>query len=299
MLDYRHQVFRAVAENLNFTRAATELHISQPAVTQHVKALEDHYGVPLFRRGAGGVALTPAGRTLLSAVENAAHLQRQTEREVRSGGNVLAGPLRLGASTTIAQYFLPALLGRFQREHPEVELTLRIGNTREVADAVRVDRVDLGLVEGPSGRRDLHASAFLEDEIVCIASPQHPFAERTRIKATDLTQAGWVMREPGSGTRDVVERSMKRSGISPAQLRLVLETESSETIKGFVASGAALAFISRLAVAAELAARILVVVPVVALKITRSFYFLRPRGPAPAGPIGAFMEAVESQPRKP
>ena len=292
MLDYRFKVFQAVANELNFTRAAEALHISQPAVTQHVKALEESYGTPLFRRGPNGVSLTAAGQLLLSAVVRGADLERQTDHAIRRGHNLLAGPLRLGASTTIAQYFLPAPLGTFRRDHPAVELTLQIGNTREIADAVRTGRIDLGLVEGPSERRDLHASPFYEDEIVCIASPRHAFAGRSRTTPANLLDAEWVMREPGSGTRDVVERALKHAGVRAGRRRVVLETDSSETIKGLVASGAGVAFISRLAIAAELATHTLVIVPIAGLRITRSFFFLHPQGPRPAGAIGAFMDAI-------
>lgn len=294
MLDYRLQVFRAVAQKLNFTRAAESLHISQPAVTQHVKALEHHYRTSLFRRASGGITLTPAGRVLLAAADRTAALERETEAHIREGQVELAGPLRLGASTTIAQYFLPAALGRFQQQHRSVELTLRIGNTREVADGVRAGRFDLGLVEGPSERRDLHATAFWLDEIVCVAAVGHPLAAKPRTKPEELAAASFVLREPGSGTRDVVERALKKAGVEPSKLNVMLETESSETIKGLVACGGAVAFLSRLALTSELALGRLVVVPVAGLRIQRHFFFLHAQGPRPTGPAGAFMETVSA-----
>jgi DNA-binding transcriptional LysR family regulator len=292
MLDYRFKVFQAVAEKLNFTRAAENLHISQPAVTQHVKLLEEHYGTPLFRRAAGGIVLTPAGQFLLAAVGRAAELERQTEAQIRSGQALLSGALRVGASTTIAQYFLPAVLGKFQAAHPKVDLTLRIGNTREVADALRAGRLDLGLVEGPSERRDLHATPFFEDEVLCVAAPTHPLALKTKLKAADLAGVNFVLREPGSGTRDVVERALKKACVSMKSLKTVLETDSSETIKGLVAAGAGAAFISRLAITSDLASGRLVIVPVSGLTIRREFYFLYPQGPRPIGVPAVLMDFV-------
>lgn len=293
MLDYRCKVFQAVAAQLNFTRAAEALHISQPAVTQHIKALEEHYGAALFRRGTGGITLTPAGQTLLAAVGRAATLERETERVLRNGQPELSGPLRLGASTTVAQYFLPQALGDFLSRHPAVELTLRIGNTREVTDGLRAGRLDLGLIEGPAHRRDLQTVAFFDDEIVCVAGPQHPLAKAARVNPAALASAGLVLREPGSGTRDVVERALRQAGLRPQSLRVILETEASETIKGVVATGAGVAFLSRLAVEAELARKTLVAVAIEGLTIRRPFFFVLPQGPRPTGPAGAFMSAVE------
>lgn len=292
MLDYRLEVFRAVAEQLNFTRAAETLHISQPAVTQHIKHLEEHYRVALFRRGAGGIALTPAGQLLYEASGRAAELSRQTAAQLRRGLAVVSGPLRLGASTTVAQYFLPPILGRFQKEHPQVAVTLRIGNTRDVADALRAGRLDLGLVEGPGERGGLRAEAFYDDEIVCVAAPGHPLAQRRTVTPAALREASFVLREPGSGTRDVVERALRKAGVAPAKLAVILETDSSETIKGLVATGVAVAFLSRLAIRAELQLRQLVVVPVAGLTIPRQFHFIHAQGPRPAGPAGRFCDAV-------
>ncbi|HEY0945302.1 MAG TPA: LysR family transcriptional regulator [Opitutaceae bacterium] len=294
MLDYRLQVFREVAEKLNFTRAAESLHISQPAVTQHIKVIEAHYGTPLFRRAAGGITLTPAGRVLLAATERMAALVHETEAALRDGQVQLTGPLRIGASTTIAQYFLPGLIARFRQQHRSVELTLRIGNTREVAEGVRAARLDLGLVEGPGERRDLRAVPFYDDEIVCVTAPGHPLARREHVRPADLATVPFVLREPGSGTRDVVERALKQAGLRPAALTLLLETESSEAIKGLVAAGDAAAFLSRLAIGSELALKRLVVVPVEGLRVRRKFFFLFSQGPIPAGAAGAFMDFISS-----
>lgn len=298
MLDYRLKVFRVVAEKLNFTRAAEALHISQPAVTQHVKALEATYGTPLFRRGAGGITLTPAGQVLFAAAGQAAELERRTEAQLRKGQPKLAGPLRLGSSTTIAQYFLPAHIGRFQRDYPAVELTLRIGNTREVADAVRAGQLDLGLVEGPGERHNLSASPFFDDELVCVASPRHPLAHAARpLTPAELSRQTFVMREPGSGTRDVVERALRRARVRPERLRVMIESDSSETIKGLVRASEAVAFLSRLVIANELAAHQLVILPIRGLVLTRKFFTLHPQGPRPGGPPGEFMAQLAGKGR--
>ncbi|PTY06991.1 LysR family transcriptional regulator [Opitutaceae bacterium EW11] len=295
MLDYRAKVFRAVAEKLNFTRASEQLHISQPAVTQHIKALEEHYGTALFHRSPGGIRLTAAGQSLLKAVIRGCELEHETELALRSRQTLLAGPLRIGSSTTVAQYFLPAPLGRFQQEHPKVDVSLQIGNTQEIADSVRNARLDVGLVEGPGERRDLHAEDFFQDEIVCVAAPSSAYAKKQRLAVEDLAAAPLVMREPGSGTRDVTERALRKEGLRATALRVVLETESTETIKGLVASGVGLGFISRLAVANEVTLGKLAVVPIARFRIPRDFTFLYPQGPRPSGAVGAFMDSIRDR----
>ncbi len=289
MLDYRLLVFRTVAEKLNFTRAAEVLHISQPAVTQHIKQLEAHYGTPLFRRSPAGIALTDAGHVLFDHASRTLDAHGKIEAQIRAGLAVLTGPLRLGASMTIAQYLLPRWLGKFQQAQPGVALTLRNGNTEEITGALLAGRIDLGLIEGPSGRRELKSVPFFEDEILCLAAPTHPLARKARVTLAELAGAAFVGREPGSGTRHVVERALKKAGLTPGKLNVVLESSGSETIKGLLASGLGLGFLSRLAAQNELALGQLSIVPVRGLRIARPFYFLHLQGPPPTGPAGAFI----------
>lgn len=297
MLDYRLKVFRAVAEQRNFTRAAESLHISQPAVTQHVKLLEEHYGTALLHRTPQGVELTPAGAIVLAAAAAVADIERATAAQVRAGQKLLVGPLRVAASTTVAQYFLPAAIARFQAEHPRVELTLRVANTREVTDGVRAGRFELGVIEGPAERPDVRTQAFFVDEIVCVGSPRTDLARRKEIRATDLAQAVFILRELGSGTREIVEQALRRAKVPVSRLRVQLEAESSEAIKRLVAAGPAVAFLSRLAIANEVRSGELKIIPVRGLTIKRDFSFVFPQGPGAIGPAAAFVATVSEQAR--
>jgi len=293
MPDYRLHVFKIAAETLNFTGAARELHISQPAVTQHIKQLEEHYGQALFVRGAAGLALTSSGQVLYEHALRTEAVEADLEARLRTDSSVLRGTLKLAASTTIAQYLLPRWLGTFAQTHPQVRLDLRMGNTEEVGAALSAGRVELGLIEGFYARRELKSERFFEDEIVVVAAPSHPLAKKKgRLSLADLAAAPWVLREPGSGTREVVERALKRVRVNPKKLRVVLESWSSETIKGLVETGAGLGFLSRLALRHELAAGALVVLPVEGLQIRRWFQVLRPQGPPPNGLAGYFADFV-------
>jgi LysR family transcriptional regulator, transcriptional activator of the cysJI operon len=293
MLDYRLHVFRVVAEQLNFTRAAGRLHISQPAVTRHIRQLEEHYGQPLFVRAPGGITLTPAGHALLEHAVNVEALNDGVERRIRAGAEIVAGPLRLGASTTIAQYLLPRWLGRFRQQHPQVDLSLRMGNTEEVAGALLAGRIDLGLIEGPSGHRDLATECFADDEIVPVVAPDHVLAGKARVTAADLGATPCVMREQGSGTRRVVEGALKKAGINPRKLAIILESDASETIKGIVETGAGVAYLSRLALRHELARGCLVALRVAGLRIVRPLHVLRAQGPRATGAAGVFVDFLK------
>ncbi|MFA6961194.1 MAG: LysR family transcriptional regulator [Opitutaceae bacterium] len=290
MIDYRLHVFRVVAEQLNFTRAAGRLHISQPAVTQHIKHLESHYGQPLFVRAPGGITLTAAGHALLEHAVRVEVLSDGIAQRLREGLPLVAGPLKLAASTTIAQYLLPDRLGRFRQAHPQVELSLRMGNTEEVAGALLAGRIDLGLIEGPSGRSELKTERFAEDEIVPVVAPDHPLAKKKRVTAADLAATPCVLRETGSGTRQVVERAFKRAGINPGKLNVIMEIDSSETIKGLIETGVGVAYLSRLALRHELARGCLAELNVKALRIMRPLFLLYPQGPRPTGATGVFMD---------
>jgi len=294
MPDYRLHVFRTVAEKLNFTRAAAALNISQPAVTQHIKQLEGHYGQPLFVRAPGGILLTPAGHALLDHTVQVEELHRAVEQRLRAGQALVGGSLKLGASTTIAQYLLPRFLGQFQQQYPQVELTLRMGNTAEVAGALLAHRIDLGLIEGPSGRRELKTECFAEDEIVAVVSPEHPLAKKTRVTPAELAETPCVLREPGSGTRQVVELALKRVGRDARHLKVVLESDSSETIKGLIETGVGVGFLSRLALRHELASGVLKILSVSGLKLNRPLQVLYPQGPRPTGVVGVFIDFLKT-----
>jgi len=293
MHDYRLHVFRLVAEKLNFTQASRSLRISQPAVTQHIKLLEEYYGQPLFVRGAGAISLTPAGHALLEHTIKIEVMHAGLEKRLLAGLAVVGGPLKLAASTTIAQYLLPRWLGRFQQSYPQVELSLRMGNTEEVTGALLAKRVDLGLIEGPSNRRELKAVSFYEDEIVPVAAPNHPLAVSRKISVEQLQQAPCVLREQGSGTRRVVESALKRANIDPKKLNVVMISDSSETIKGLLETGMGVGFLSRLALRHELERKTLQVLSVPGLKITRPLRILFPQGPEPLGPAGVFVDFLQ------
>ena len=282
--NFRLVVFRTVAEELSFRNAAEELYLTQPAVSLQIKALEEDLGVQLFDRSGTHVKLTAAGQVLLDYAEQVHALLARAEHEIGALSGDHAGRLALGASTTIAQYVLPRLLGEFCREHPRVYPTLISGNTEEIVEALVKQKIALGCIEGPSRSRDVKTEPFLKDELVLIASTAHEWAERASIACADLPAAPMLMRERGSGSRRVVEMALERHGVKRGALQVAMDLNSTEAIKSAVEAGLGVGFVSRWAIAKDLRLNsTFKIVEVDGLRIERDLLVAYAAGPEPLG----------------
>jgi DNA-binding transcriptional LysR family regulator len=284
---FRLTVFRIVAERQSFTSAAEVLHISQPAVTAHIKALEETVGTRLFERTNLGARLTRAGERLHAYARDVNELTQAALRDIGAMNGEVLGRLYLGASTTIAQYLLPRLLAGFLEVHPRIDLSVQSANTEQIVAQVLSRKMDIGLIEGPPGTSDVRLESLTDDEIVLIVPATHRFATT----APTLAEVGaepLLLRETGSGTRRVVEDALRKAGLSLRNLRIVMELDSTEAIKSGVEAGLGIAFVSRWALR-QSPCQDLRVIPVDGLSITRAFQFIYPHGPEPEGPPGEFL----------
>ena len=242
--NFRLKVFRAVAEHLSFRKAGEALYLTQPAVTLQIKALEEELGTKLFERSATGVRVTEAGKVLLQYAEQMHQLAGEAERRLAALKGEIAGDLVLGASTTIAQYVLPALLAEFSRAHPAIRLQVFSENTEHVAEGVANGRFGLGLIEGPPKRRDLKVNPWFDDELLLVVPAGHDWAGHGTIAPEALVGAPLVMRELGSGSRHVVENALQKAGLRLGSLRIVMELDSTEAILACVEAGLGVGFVS-------------------------------------------------------
>jgi len=286
--NFRLKVFRAVAENASFRKAGEELYLTQPAVTQQVKALEEDLGIPLFDRTGNRVELTSAGSMLLRYVRQVDALVGRAEQEIAALNHTEGGELCLGVSTTISQYVLPRMLKEFRNKHPKIRLSVRSGNTEHIVEALIDQKVSLGLIEGPARRRDVRTEPFLDDELVLIVPGSHEWADLTSLSSEDLTGVPLLMRERGSGSRRVIESALSAVGLRLKSLNVTMELDSTEAIKSAAESGLGVGFVSRWAIANEVRLGLLKIVPVPGLHIFRKFTLAYPSGPEPQGPAGAF-----------
>jgi len=278
MSDFRLKVFQAVAKNLSFTKASQELFVSQPAITKHVQELEATYRTRLFDRQGSRISLTESGKLLLEHCERILEEYKRLEYEMHLLHNEYTGELRLGASTTIAQYVLPAMLGGFIGKFPKVSLSLMNGNSREIEAALQEHRIDLGLVEGVFRLPNLKYTTFLEDELVAVIRTNSKLAVGEEITSEELPGLPLVLRERGSGTLDVFERSLLRHNIKLSSLKVLMYLGSTESIKLFLEHTDCLGIVSVRSISRELYAGLLRVVEIKDMPMSREFCFAQPQG---------------------
>jgi DNA-binding transcriptional LysR family regulator len=261
MADRRLQVFHAVARQLSFTKAAEQLFMTQPAVTFQIKQLEEHLNTRLFERRHGRIALTPAGELVLGYAEKILKLSEELETRVGELTGDISGPLLLGASTTIAEFFLPQILGEFKALHPLVQARMTVGNSEVIERRVAEHALDIGLIESASHLPGLQTEVCCEDVLVMICSPKYKLAKAKRVSAAEIAGEPFISREPGSGTREFADQYLQRNKIAPDAINVVMELGSPEAIKGVVATGLGVSILSRATVAKELKLGVLVAVP--------------------------------------
>jgi len=287
--DFRLKVFRSVAKNLSFTKASQELFVSQPAITKHIQELESCYEARLFHREGNKISLTEAGKLLLKHSEKVLDDYKQLEYEMHLLHNEFIGELKLGASTTIAQYVLPPLLANFIEKHPKVNLSLLNGNSREIETALQEHRIDLGLVEGISRLPNLKYTRFLEDELVAVVNARNRLSLPEEITPEDLRRIPLVLRERGSGTLDVFERALSRFGIKLSSLNVLMYLGSTESIKCFIEHTDCMGIISVRSICRELSAGQLRVLEIAGMPMMREFDFVQLQGKE-AGLAQRFMD---------
>jgi len=297
--DFRLQVFHTVAQRLNFTRAAKELFITQPAVTRHIQELEQHFNLKLFERNGTRIRLTPAGKRLLQHTEELFAVYRNLEFDMSSLTQGQKGRLFLGGSMTTAPYIIPPILADFHSRYTEVQVSLMTGNTQQIEQSLVDQQIDLGIVEGHSRNPAIRYTQFMKDEIVLVSNPAHPLAKKQNIRPDELTRIPLLLREPGSGTLEVLAHALKSIGIKLSQLQKEMQLNSTEVIKSYLLHAPCMAFLSVHAILKELQNNECTIVDVKGLTIERNFYFARLQGEAQALPELFMKFALHRQKKTP
>ncbi len=257
MSDRRLQVFYSVARHLSFTKAAEALHMTQPAVTFQVRQLEEQFNTRLFDRTHNRINLTEAGDRVYHYAKQIFELYSRMEGEVRELTGEVSGVVILGASTTIAEYMLPSLLGAFKRKFPDVVIRLRVSNTDGIVTMVEENEIDLGVVEAPVSNKSLVVEICRVDTLVAVLPPEHELAGRGSLPVADVLKYPFITREEGSGTREVTFDYLRGAGLEPANLNLVMELGSPESIKGAIEADMGISILSRSTIGKELQLRTL------------------------------------------
>ena len=292
----RLEIFTKVAELGSFSRAAEALFLTQPTISEHVRALEDELGVQLLDRLGRGATPTRAGQLLLGYARRMLALSREAHQALERFQGRMSGELVVGGSTIPGEYVLPALIGQFKTKYPDISISLLIGSSRQVSEWLEEGRVEVGVVGASPSSRALDAKELMADELVAVVPSTHPWAARRVATLADLQKEPMVVRERGSGSREALEHALHAAGISLATLRVVGEMGSTQAVKQAVRAGVGIAVISKRAVEDECRAGLLACVKLKDLRVARAFHLVTNRDRTRSPLAEAFVEFVESQP---
>jgi DNA-binding transcriptional LysR family regulator len=265
-------IFYTVAEKGSFSAAAASLHMTQPAVTMQVQSLEEYFGTKLFVRSTKKVELTEAGKTLLPYARRSIELIMETEAAMAKFTQKLEGRLHLGASMTIGEYILPRILGPFSREYPNIHVSVKVINTSQIVEELISHQLTFGLVEAPVSHPELRSEAVMEDELMLILPDGHPLLQWEEVPLDEALRYPFVLREQGSGTRQVMEEELQARGISPLRMDIVMELGSTGAVKSAVEAGLGLSILSPTSVKHEARLGVLHTRRIAGVRFKRQFY---------------------------
>ena len=291
----RLRSFVLAAEQLNFSEAAKQLHLTQPTISHHIKSLETDLGVELFNRGGSRLQITEAGRSLLPWARKLIQDSNEMQEMAASLQNGIAGHLRIACSTTAGKYILPQLAARFSRRHPGVHVSILACMPDHVAPQLLEEEANLGVVSYETHEEQIEYQVFFEDLITLIVPASHPWAVLRRIEPTDLLNEKIIMRESTSGTRRVMLSELAKHDISIEDLNVFLELGNAEAIVRTVAAGYGVSFVSTLASACPLERGNVVEVHVDGLELQRTIYMIRKRYETPTRPQDAFWSFIHDE----
>jgi DNA-binding transcriptional LysR family regulator len=285
------KVFCEVVERNGFTRAAEALYLTQPAVSRQVRELEQHYGVELFEQIGKRIYPTEAGNTLYNYAKQIFHTLDDLDVDLNQLKGLKAGHLRIAASATAGTYLLPPLLGRFKRKYPGIEVTLEILNSQQVEQRLlEYQQLDLGVMEQPVVEESLYSETFGEEELVVIVPPEHPLAERDVLLAADLRGERFIQREPGSGTRTLLDEEFVRLNV---KVKPVMELGSTAAVKEAVAAGLGISVVAGRAIRLEISAGLLKALPCPDLRLTRGIRYVYHKDRRLSRAASAFLQMLK------
>ncbi len=252
MEDHKLKVFCTVAETKSFSKTSEIIHLTQPAVSLQIQALEETYETKLFDRTGNTISLTPSGEVLYNYAKDILALYAEAEKEIGKITGLIRGSIMIGASTTIGNYVLPSVIVDFKKAHPKIKVSVVIGNTKRIEDLVNGGAIDFGVVEGSTTKQRIVAEPIIDDELIIIIPPYHPWAKRRLVSILELSKEPFILREEGSGTRIHIERFLTSHGVNLSDLKVVMSLGGIESIKLAVENGIGISIISKWAARKEL-----------------------------------------------
>ncbi len=277
MEDHKLRVFCAVADTKSFSKASELIHLTQPAVSLQIQAMEELYETRLFDRSGNSINLTPAGEILYRRAKEILALYAEAQKNISEITGSIKGSLSIGASSTIGNYLLPLIISAFKKRVPQVNISLVVSNTKIITDKLNAGEIDIALVEGDVSKQRFTVDTLLSDDLVVIMSPAHSWVERRNIPGVELTKEPLILREEGSGTRQIILKRLEEHGIKLADLRLSLTLGSTEAIKGAVEEGVGVSIVSAWAAQKAIKHGLLKATTFKDIKFHRNFSIISPK----------------------
>jgi len=275
---FRLKIFYYAAKYHSFTKAAELSFITQPAVTKNIKELEQELGISLFERKNARVTLTRAGEIYFQYADKLLKTHEEARFRVQQLKHKFNGRLNIGASTTIGQYILPEVLANFNQKYPNINIHMLNANTEEIERELRENSIDLGLIEGHSGKSSLRYEPLMDDEIVAVVHQSYSLFEKEEISIKELENQNLVLRENGSGSLDIIFDYFNKNKINIKNLKIKAQLGSSESIKKFIEYSQCIAFLSIHSLKNELLSKKFKVLEIENISIKRKFYAVYPHG---------------------
>lgn len=293
MEDHKLRIFCAVAETKSFSKASEIIHLTQPAVSLQIQALEELYETKLFDRSSTTITLTPAGEILYKYAKEILSLYALAVKDIGELTGRVKGSISLGASTTIGNHVLPTVLAEFRKNYPKIKVRLFVGNTRRIVELLNAATIDLGIVEGDVTRQKLKVERLLQDELIVIVSSDHPWSKKRDISIFEVTKEPFIIREEGSGTRQIIEKYLSKHGLGINDLKVVMMLGSTEGIKEAVESGIGISIISRWAARKENRYGTLKLLSIKEERLYRDFSLISPKNAIMSHAMTEFLDYIK------
>ncbi len=277
MEDHKLKVFCTVAETKSFSKTSEIIHLTQPAVSLQIQALEELYETKLFDRSSGNITLTTAGEILYKYAKQILTLYAEAAKEISKITGLIKGCVKIGAGTTVGNYILPAVTVDFKKKHPKIRVSVSIGNTKKILEMLNSSMIDFGIISEMSGKNKFIVESIISDELCVICSTDHPLSNQKSVSLYDVVKEPFVIREEGSSTRVIIEKFLAEHGLTVSDLHISLILGSTGSIKEAVERGIGLSIVSKWAIRKEVSCGNLRVINLKEGKITRDFYIILPK----------------------
>ena len=296
MEDHKLKVFCTVAETRSFSKTSEIIHLTQPAVSLQIQALEEMYETKLFDRSSSKVTLTPAGEALYKYAKEILALYAAAEKVIGEMTGLVKGSITIGAGSTIGNYLLPSVISDFRKTHPKIKVNLFVANMQRIIELLNAGNINVGLIEGDVKRQKVVVEKLLSDELLLIVPPHHPWAKRKEVSVSELIEEPFILREAGSGTRQTIEKFLSRYGIALQGMKVSMVLGTTQAIKEAVENGLGVSIVSRWAARKESKFGTLNMLSFKEEKILRNFSLITYKNSVSSHAIDEFLSYLKSYP---